>query len=310
MAREHVLGPTQVHYRWDRTTAPAVEVDPGDTIVCDTQEVSGGQLTRGCPAADLARMDLNKAYPLAGPILVRGAHPGDALEIQILELRPAAWGWSGIIPGLGLLADDFPEPYIQHWDLSNGATTRLHPGVTIPLQPFCGVMGVAPDAPGPIAVMPPGVWGGNMDIRHLNVGTTLYLPVWVEGGLFSCGDAHATQGDGEVCVTGIECPMHVRLRIGLRHGYTIPSPQFMTPGPLTGPYDRNGYYATTGVGPDLMQAARDAVRSMITHLVRHHRMSREEAYILSSVAVDLKISEIVDAPNWIVSAYLPRAVFD
>jgi acetamidase/formamidase len=309
MAHEHVLGPDQIHYKWSRTNRPVVEIDPGDLIVCETQEVSDGQITPGCPASALTRLDLDKIYPLAGPVLVKGARPGDALEVEILELRPKAWGWTAIIPGLGLLADDFPEPYIRHWDLSNGRTSQFRPGLTVPLEPFCGVMGVAPDDPGPLSVLPPGRWGGNMDIRHLTVGATLLLPVWVEGGLFSCGDAHAAQGDGEVCVTGIEAPMHVRLRIGLRRGYTIPSPQFLTPGPLTGLYDTQGYYATTGIAPDLMQAAREALRSMIGHLARHHTLSREDAYVLSSVVVDLKISEIVDAPNWIVSAYLPQAIF-
>ena len=309
MTRTHVLGPAQTHYNWSRANRPAIEVDPGDEVVCDTQEVSGGQVTPGCAAEVLMRMDPEKIYPLAGPVFVKGARPGDALEIQILDLRTKGWGWTGIVPGLGLLPEDFPTPYIQHWDLSDEGRTSLRSGITVPLHPFCGVMGTAPDDHGPLAVMPPGNWGGNMDIRHLTVGTTLFLPVWVEGGLFSCGDAHAAQGDGEVCVSGIEAPMHVRVRIGVRRAYGIPSPQFMTPGPLTSRYDEHGYYATTGIAPDLMKAARDAVRSMIAHLARHHGLRREEAYVLASVAVDLKISEVVDAPNWIVSAYLPRAIF-
>jgi acetamidase/formamidase len=309
MGREHVLGPDQIHYKWSRVNRAVVEIEAGDVIICDTQEVSGGQITPGCPAEDLTRMDRDKVYPLAGPVFVKGAKPGDALEVEILELRPKEWGWTAIMPGRGLLPDDFEVPYIKHWDLSNGRTTTLRAGIDIPLEPFCGVMGVSPDDPGPLPVLPPGQWGGNMDIRHLNVGTTLLLPVWVDGGLFSCGDAHAAQGDGEVCITGIEAPMHIRLRISVRRDYTIPSPQFITPGPLTALYDRQGYYATTGIGPDLMQAARDAVRSMIAHLARHHHLSREEAYVLSSVAADLKISEIVDAPNWIVSAYMPQAIF-
>lgn len=309
MAREHVLEPTQVHYRWSRDTRPAAEVEPGDVIVCDTQEVSDGQITPGCSAETLTRMDLDKVYPLAGPVYVTGARPGDALEIEILELRPKAWGWTGIIPGLGLLPEDFPSPYITHWDLTNGQTSAFRRDIIVPLQPFCGVMGVAPNDPGPLPVMPPGNWGGNMDIRHLNVGTRVLLPVLVEGGLFSCGDAHAAQGDGEVCVTGIEAPMHVRLRVAVRRGYSIPSPQFITPGPLTRLYDSRGYYATTGIAPDLMRAAKEALRSMIAHLSRHHDLSPEEGYLLSSVVVDLKISEIVDAPNWIVSAYLPQAIF-
>ncbi len=309
MSREHVLEPTQTHYKWSRGNPPVAEIEPGDIVICDTQEVSDGQITPGSSAEDLTRMNLDKVYPLAGPVFIKGARPGDALEVEILELLPQAWGWTGIIPGLGLLSEDFETPYIKHWDLTNGRTTAFRPGITVPLEPFCGVMGVSPDDPGPLSVLPPGKWGGNMDIRHLNVGTTLLLPVWVDGGLFSCGDAHAAQGDGEVCVTGIEAPMHICLRIGVRRGYTIPSPQFITPGPLTSLYDRKGYYATTGIAPDLMRAAKDALRNMIAHLAQHHRMSPEEAYVLSSVVVDLKISEVVDAPNRIVSAYLPQAIF-
>lgn len=309
MGREHVLGPDHIHFKWSRINPPVAEVEAGDVIVCNTQEVSGGQITPGCPAEALTQMDRDRVYPLAGPVFVKGAKPGDVLEIEILELRPGTWGWTGVMPGRGLLPEDFDTPYVKHWDLSNGRTTTLRPGITIPLEPFCGVMGVSPNDPGPLPILPPGKWGGNMDIRHLNVGTTLLLPVWVDGGLFSCGDAHAAQGDGEVCITGIEAPMHIRLRIGVRRDYSIPSPHFITPGPLTTLYDRQGYYATTGIGPDLMHAAKDAVRSMIAYLVRHHGLSREEAYVLNSVAVDLKISEIVDAPNWIVSAYLPQSLF-
>lgn len=309
MAHNHVLEPTQIHYTWSRNTPPAVVVDPGDVIICDTQEVSGGQITQGCRAEDLTRVNFERIYPLAGPVFVRGARPGDALEIEILQLRPIDWGWTGILPGLGLLPEDFTIPYIKHWDLSNGRTSAFRKDIMVPLAPFCGVMGVAPNDPGPLPVMPPGHWGGNMDIRHLTVETTLLLPVLVDGGLFSCGDAHAAQGDGEVCVTGIEAPMHIHLRVGVRRGYTIPSPQFIVPGPLTRLSDAGGYYATTGIAPDLMQAAKAALRSMIAHLTQHHDLSPEEAYVLSSVVVDLKISEIVDTPNWIVSAYLPQGIF-
>ncbi|MDR7555112.1 MAG: acetamidase/formamidase family protein [Armatimonadota bacterium] len=305
----HVLSPDRVHYKWNKDLPPALVVEPGDTVTCRTRDVTDGQVTPGCDAAVLASLDFERIYPLAGPIYVTGAEPGDALEVEILDLRPLEWGWTGIIPTLGLLAEEFTTPYIRHWDLRNGYSTRLRDDIVIPLQPFCGVMGVAPAAPGEHFVLPPGVFGGNMDIRHLNRGATLLLPVQVEGALFSAGDCHAAQGDGEVCVTGIECPMEFTLRFGVRKGLRLPAPQFRTPGPLTPRYDARGYYATTAVGPDLMQDAKDAVRAMIDHLVRTYGLSREDAYVLCSVAVDLKISEIVDAPNWIVSAYLPLSIF-
>jgi acetamidase/formamidase len=170
-------------------------------------------------------------------------------------------------------------------------------------------MGVCPEGASKQPVMPPGRFGGNMDVRQLVEGTVLYLPVELEGALFSCGDAHAAQGDGEVCVTAIEAPMHAELRFTLEQGRRIPAPQFRTAGPLTPRVGSSGFYGTTGVGPDLYAAAQDAVRAMIDHLGAEYDLSPEDAYLLSSLAVDLKISEIVDAGQYIVSALLPLAVF-
>ena len=308
MGREFTMPAGRVHYRWDNTLRPALEVDAGDVVHYDLQEVSGGQLTRGSTAAHLALMDMDRIYPLAGPVLVKGAKPGDALEVEILDLRPGDWGWTAIIPGLGLLPE-FTEPHLHLWDLTARTHAELRRDIRIPLDPFCGTMGVATDEAGTFPVMPPGKFGGNMDIRHLHPGTTLLLPVWVEGALFSCGDAHAVQGDGEVCISAIEAPMRGTLRFGLRKGLRLPSPQFKTAGPLVSKHDAKGYYATTGIGPDLMEGARAAVRAMIEHLMRTYRLNREDAYVLCSVAVDLKISEVVDQPNWIVSAYLPLSIF-
>ena len=307
---EHRLDRTKVHFKWNNALAPAITVAPGDVVHCWTQEVTNGQVTPGCAADVLTRIDFDNIYPLAGPIRVEGAAPGDALAVEILDLRPDNWGWNGVIPGLGLLAEDFPGPYIRHWDLSNGRTTDLGSGITIPLQPFCGTMGVAPAEPGEHFVLPPGNFGGNVDIRHLNAGATLLLPVQVDGGLFSAGDCHAVQGDGEVCVTGIECPMSFALRFDVRKGLRLPSPQFITRRGRLSEHDTDaGYYVTTGIGPDLMQDARDAVRRMIDWLGAEHRLSPEDAYLLCSVAGDLKISEIVDQPNWTVSFYMPQGIF-
>jgi acetamidase/formamidase len=158
--------------------------------------------------------------------------------------------------------------------------------------------------------MPPGKFGGNLDTRQLVVGSTLYLPVQEPLALFSCGDAHAAQGDGEVCVTGIECGLeHATLRFTLERGRRIPAPQFVTAGPLTPRVDNAGFYGTTGVGPDLYRGAQDAVRAMIDHLTGEHGLTREDAYVLASLCVDLKISEIVDAGEYVVSALLPLSVF-
>jgi acetamidase/formamidase len=312
LSREHTIERGKVHYKWDNSLEPAVEVEPGDLVHFETQEVSDGQVTPGCSASALTQIDFNRLYPLGGPVFVRGAEPGDVLEVEILELRPLDWGWAAILPGLGLLSDDFTEPYIRHFDLTNGEYAELRQDIRIPIQPFCGTMGVAPDEPGALDVLPPTKGAGNIDTRHLNVGATLYLPVFVPGAMFSAGDCHAAQGDGEVCVTGIECPMAFSLRFSVRKGRSLPPwrYQFRTsPGPLQPRSDELGYFATTALGPDLMENAKNAVRDLIVWLGQEHSLSPEDAYVLCSLAADLKISQIVDVPNWGVSAYLPMSIF-
>jgi acetamidase/formamidase len=309
---EHVLERGRVHYKWDNSLAPAIEVEPGDVVHFEAAEVTDGQVTPGCPAAALGSLDFNRLYPLAGPVAVRGAQPGDVLEVEILNLKPLDWGWTGILPGLGLLSDDFTEAYIRHFDLTNGEYAQLREDIRIPIQPFCGTMGVATDEPGQIDVLPPTKGAGNIDTRHLGVGTKLYLPVFVPGALFSAGDCHAAQGDGEVCVTGIECPMTFTLRFDVKQDRRV-EPwryQFVTPpGPLQPKYDTKGYFAATALGPDLMENAQNAVRDVIAWLVAEKGLSREDAYVLCSLAADLKISQIVDRPNFGVSAYLALSVF-
>jgi acetamidase/formamidase len=179
----------------------------------------------------------------------------------------------------------------------------------IPLAPFFGTMGVCAAGASAVPVMPPGTFGGNMDTRQLVRGSTLYLPVQVDGAMFSCGDAHGCQGDGEVCVTGLEAPMYAALRFTLEKGRSIPGPQYRTPAPLTPRVDVAPFYGTTGVGPDLYTGAQEAVRAMVDHIAATYGLGREDAYVLSSLCVDLKISEIVDAGQYIVSALLPEAVF-
>ena len=248
-------------------------------------------------------------YPLAGPIAVEGAEPGDTLAIEILDIHTQGWGWTAILPGLGLLPDDFPDAYLRVFDLSHGDVAYLREDIAIPLEPFFGTMGVCPAGASAQPVMPPGTFGGNMDTRQLVRGSTLYLPVQVEQALFSCGDAHGAQGDGEVCVTGLEAPMFASLRFTLEKGRSIPGPQYRTPAPLTPRVDSAPFYGTTGVGGDLYVAAQDAVRAMVDHIASNYDLGREDAYLLCSLVVDLKISEIVDAGQYIVSALLPEAVF-
>jgi acetamidase/formamidase len=308
-ARTHYAPADRVHYTWDANNEPVLEIDSGDTVIVETRDVSDNQIGPGATADVIPGLDWDRVYPLAGPIAVRGAEPGDTLAVEILDLHTRGWGWTAILPGLGLLSEEFTEPYLRVFDLSRGDEFTFTDGIEIPIEPFMGTMGVCPAGASDQPVMPPGVFGGNMDTRQLVAGGTLYLPVQVPGALFSCGDAHAAQGDGEVCVTGVESPMYGALRFTLQKGRSIPAPQYETPGPLTPEVGFAGFYGTTGVGGDLYVAAQDAVRAMIDHLAETRGLSREDAYLLCSLCVDLKISEIVDAGEYVVSALLPNAVF-
>lgn len=308
MARTHHAPTDRVHYTWDQAHQPSLEVESGDTVVLTTRDVSDGQIGPNSDRSVLAGLDWNRVYPLCGPVHVVGAEPGDTLAVEILDLHALGWGWTAIIPGLGLLNERFRDPYLRIFDLSPGTVTFLRDDIAIPVEPFLGTMGVCPAGAKGQAIMPPGRFGGNMDTRQLTRGTTLYLPVQVPGALFSCGDAHAAQGDGEVCVTGIECPMYASLRFTLHKDKRIPSPQYRTAGALTPRVNHGRFYGTTGVGPDIMQAAREAVNSMVDHLAQTYRLTPEDAYVLSSLTVDLKISEIVDAGEYVVSAVFPEAV--
>jgi acetamidase/formamidase len=310
MAQTHYYPSDKVHFTWDAGNAPVLTVDSGDVVVVHTRDVSDNQISPDSTAAVIADLNWDRVYPLAGPIAVDGAEPGDTLAVEILDLHTQGWGWTAILPGFGLLPEDFPDAYLRIFDLTAGDVTYLADNVAIPVEPFLGTMGVCPAGASAEPIMPPGVFGGNMDTRQLTRGTTLYLPVQVAGALFSCGDAHAAQGDGEVCVTGIESPMYAALRFELQKGRTIPAPQYQTAGPLAPRVADGAWYGTTGVGPDLYVGAQEAVRAMVAHIAGEYGLSPEDAYVLCSLAVDLRISEIVDAGQYIVSALLPLSIFD
>jgi acetamidase/formamidase len=305
----HYFPSDQVHFTWDVGNDPVLTVDSGDVVVMHTRDVSDNQIGPDSTADVIAGLDWDRVYPLAGPIAVSGAEPGDTLAVEVLDLHTQGWGWTAILPGLGLLPDDFPDPYLRIFDLTGGDVTYLGDNVAIPIEPFLGTMGVCPADASAQPIMPPGNFGGNMDTRQLTRGTTLFLPVQVEGALFSCGDAHAAQGDGEVCVTGIESPMYAALRFTLQKGRAIPAPQYLTAGPLVPRAGDGGWYGTTGVGPDLYVGAQEAVRAMVAYIAGEYGLTPEDAYVLCSLAVDLRISEIVDAGQYIVSALLPLSVF-
>jgi len=305
----HTIHAHHHHSGWDNSLEPVLEVTPGETVTFETIDASGGQLSAASTAQDMKTLDFSRVNPVTGPVQVLGAEPGDALTVELLEFRPSGWGWTANIPGFGLLAEDFPEAHLKTWTFGDGKTASFADGIDVPLKAFPGTIGVAPAENGLHSVVPPRVCGGNLDIRDLAAGSTLHLPVQVAGALFSVGDTHAAQGDGEVCGTAIESPMAVTVRFGLIKGANLPAPQFETSAPVTRHLDGGGYYVTTGVSPDLMSATRDAVRAMIDHLGRTYGLAPEDAYLLSSVACDLRISEVVDLPNWVVSFYLPKQLF-
>ncbi len=302
----------QHHLGWDRANTPALTVAPGSTVTFETVDSSGGQLGQGATVADIAKLDFSKVNPVTGPLFVDGAEPGDALKVTIEAFQPSGWGWTANIPGFGLLAEQFTEPALQLWqyDAATLAPAMYGPGGRVPLKPFVGTIGLALAEAGTHGIVPPRRVGGNMDVRDLAAGTVLYLPVEVAGGLFSLGDTHAAQGDGEVCGTAIESPMAVTLSVDLVKGAKLPFPRFTTPGPVSRHLDGKGYEVTTGIGPDLFQAARDAVSAMVDLLAGRFGLAPVDAYMLCSVCADLRISEIVDQPNWVVSFYFPRIVFE
>jgi acetamidase/formamidase len=310
MAHRHTIH--QQHFGWDNSLAPAVRIAPGESLEFEVQDASGGQLSPASTVEDVGRLDFARINPVAGPVYVDGAEPGDILKVTILSFAPSGWGWTANIPGFGLLAEEFKEPALRLWRYDERTLAPCAFGAwgKVPLKPFAGTIGVAPAAPGCHSIVPPRRVGGNMDLRDIACGSELHLPVEVAGALFSVGDTHAAQGDGEVCGTALESPMRVALRFDLVKDSPLAFPRLITQGPVTRHLDERGYVATTGIGPDLMGAARDAVRSMLDWLTGEKAMPAIDAYLLCSVCGDLRISEIVDVPNWTVSFYFPRIVLD
>src|SRR5579862_9168474 len=307
----HELRRDAFRYAWDNSVAPAAEIESGEAVLLHVRDASDEQISEGSGVEDVAKLDFSHVNPVSGPIFVKGAQPGDVLTVELLEFDPQGWGWTAIIPGFGLLADEFPDPWlrISHVDPEAGRI-RFSDMVTLPYRPFPGTIGVARAEPGAHSIVPPSRFGGNLDTKHLNLGTRLFLPVGVDGALFSLGDTHAAQGDGEVCGTAIETAMKVAVRLSVRRDFSIDAPQYHLPPGALAQHEQSGYHVCTGVGPDLMEASRDAVRAAIRFLGERYGLGREEAYAVTSVAADLRIHELVDAPNWVVGAFVPEGIFD
>ncbi len=303
---EHHIDPARVHHAWDNRLEPVLRVASGDVVHYDLRMAGHGQVAEGDAYEDTA-FDWDTLYHLSGPVWVEGARPGDTLRVDVLSLTPGDWGWVAVLPDSGLLPEDFPEPWSATFDLRDGRSVEVAPGVRIPIAPFLGTMGTHPDEPVTAAAFPPHKGGGNVDTRHLTVGSTLWLPIWCEGALFSCGDPHAAQGDGEVCVTAVECDMRATLRLSVERR-TIPAPAFRTAGRLATVDESAGWLGTMGLHADLMEGARRAVRAAIDLLEADHGLTRRDAYVVCSLAGDLKILEIVDAGVWNVGFTVPLSI--
>ncbi len=306
---EHYLDASTTQPFWDATVEPRLVIQPGDTVVMECAEPCG-QVMQDWDSDDIAQLDFGKVHALTGSIYVDGAEPGDALVIEIRALEHQGWGWTGHIPNFGLLADEFDFGFLHHWRLEGERCHFGEAGIVLPYEPFPGCLGVAPPlTAGRLNTVPPRQNGGNLDCRDATIGATMWLPVNVPGALFAGGDCHANQGQGEVCGTAIEAPMTMTIRYGLVKGANIPEMCLQRGGPSATMHD-HGSYITSAHGPDLMENAKNAIRYMIEHLGAEYGLSPSLAYCLCSTAVDLKIAEIVDAPNWLVTASLPLSIFE
>ncbi|MQF69081.1 acetamidase/formamidase family protein [SAR202 cluster bacterium AD-804-J14_MRT_500m] len=351
--------PDTGHNRWHPDISPILEASEGEEIVLETRDALDGQLGPGITESDFSKVESGAIHPLTGPVYIQGAEPGDLLEVEFLDIIPQPFGFSAIIPGFGFLRDVFTSPFMVHWKISDGwATSDQIPGIRIPGASFMGVSGVAPseiqlqqwtareadlESRGGLALppdvggsvpesgivakyglrtLPPRENGGNFDVKQLSKGSKLFLPVGVEGALFSTGDAHFAQGDGEVCVTAVEigATVNVKFRILKNEAYrkNIRWPRFQRDSYFIDPQwavPRN-FIATMGMpvtddgvnhGEDLTLACRNALLNMID-LLQERGFSRNQAYVICSVGVDLKISNVVDVPNFVVSAFLPEEI--
>ncbi|MCH8298355.1 MAG: acetamidase/formamidase family protein [Chloroflexi bacterium] len=351
--------PGKGHNRWHPDIPPILEVDPGEDVVLETRDASDGQMNAAVTVEDFPGFATKVGHPLTGPVYIKGAEPGDLLEIEYIDIIPQSYGWTRNRPGAGFLRDLFPDPFVAHWEMKDGwATSKFLPGVRIPNGAFMGTAGIAPsraqleawtkreadlvrrggvaflpDAEdavpeGTIAAeglrtIPPRENCGNVDAKQLTKGSRLLIPVNVSGGLYSAGDGHFAQGDSECCITAIEMgatavvKFHIHKGEAARHNITFP--RFAHPGYFIAPEwaaPRN-FIATMGMpiredgtqeGEDLTLAARNALINMID-LLQERGWTKEQAYIICSVAVDLKISNVVDLPNVTVSAFLPEDIF-
>lgn len=302
---EHTLSAVPTHSRWNRHLAPRLHIAPGDTVHMECQDASGAQVRPGMTVPEYLQIDRDRIHALTGPIFIDGAQPGDVLQVDVLKVAHKGWGWTSVISGLGFLKERFSTPCLFHWQLEGTVSHSLAPAI-VPLRPFCGVMGVAPAEDGEFRTRPPGVFGGNMDVRDLCTGATLYLPVLNAGAIFSAGDAHAAQGDGEVCINGIECPADVTLRFHLHKRLPLSAP--IVDSPAAREPNAESAWIVVESATDAIAAARAATSRMVDLLVARWGFSDVHAYLLCSVAMHLRLSQVVNEPMFTVSAAMPKYV--
>ena len=285
--RVHYISQSEpVHYVWNKDLLPHLHVNSGDIIIAETRDASDGRQHRHSSLADIN--DRPPGHALTGPVYIEEAQPGDILEIRILKIVPGDWAYTIVRPGGGGNPEITDIPGLKLWDLK-GHYAEFKPGIVIPLKPFLGVLGVAWDKPGEFTTTPPREYGGNMDNKYLTAGSTLYLPVQLPGALFSFGDGHGAQGDGEVGGSAIEAPMHVTLQVLVRKDKKIHGPE----------YETEEFYGVSGLGTTLDAALAKCIEHAVDYLEREHGLTTQEAYMLCSVAVDFNILEVVDKPNLI-----------
>ena len=306
----HFLDKSITFNAWDNSLDPRIEIQSGDKILIEMEDSSDGQVQPGLLLDDFRKINFDLIHALTGPVYIAGAEVGDTLKIEILEYAHKGWAWQSINPEKCFLPEDYDDFYLHHWAL-NEENTQSMPGITLALDPFCGILGVQRAQKGSFRTRPPGNFGGNMDVKHLTAGSTLYLPVLVDGGMLCAGDAHAAQGDGEVSINGLEAPMDVTLRISIERGFSVKEPYLVTSSNLCpSAYIGSKYHAFVSSGPDLKINAQGAVRRAIDYLMQRLDLSSEQAFLTCSAVLDLKLSQVVNAPNFTVTGYLPEAIFN
>ena len=299
---DYILTADQKHSKFSKLIPPVLTVKSGSIIKADTHEASDGQLHSKAKLDDLINIDFGPIHPLTGPVYIEEAEVGDILAVDLLDVQLHDYGWQAIVGGFGFLTDRFPNPKLNIHEIDiQSKTTMFNGKIKIPLNPFPGVMGVAPDTEEMLSTIPPRANGGNMDDPSIVEGTTVYFPVFVKGALFSIGDAHAVQGLGEVCGTAIEAPMTFTYRVRvLKNKPSIKEPQ----------YETEDYYAVTGFGTTIDIATKKAVNYMVDHLSNNYDITPEDAYMLCSLVGDLKIAEVVDVPNMLVTMHFPKTIIN